>query len=123
MITHYPSLQPEDIKSLARIVGRDYCHNDRLHIDLYSYDSSPYIHPPEVVVLPGTISEMAQIVALARRRNWPLTGRGAGTSLSGGAVPICGGVLMSLARLNRIVHIDPIEQTVLVECGVVNLVL
>jgi glycolate oxidase len=114
-------LGPEAVKELQKIVGPEYCRTGRLDLELYSYDSSPFIYFPEVLVLPGTVEEAAQVTALCRRHLWPLTARGAGTSLSGGAVTRHGGVAMCLTRLDRIIDIDPVEETVLVETGVVNL--
>ncbi|MDR0622358.1 MAG: FAD-binding protein [Deltaproteobacteria bacterium] len=109
------------LKALTDIVGRGYCRSHPIDLELYSYDSSPFIHYPWAVVIPGTVDEMAEVVSLCRRHGWPLTCRGAGTNLSGGAVAHRGGVLMSTTRLNRIVDIDLLEETALVECGVVNL--
>ncbi|MDR2442541.1 MAG: FAD-binding protein [Deltaproteobacteria bacterium] len=123
MTSTHSHLSPEGISELSKIVGQAYCRTGRLDLELYSYDSSPFIHFPEVLVLPGTVEEVAAITALCHRRHWPLTARGAGTSLSGGAVSYLGGVAMSLTRLDRILEIDPIEETVLVEAGVVNLAL
>ncbi|MDR2368253.1 MAG: FAD-binding protein [Deltaproteobacteria bacterium] len=112
---------PHNLKALADIVGREYCRSHPVDLESYSYDSSPFIYSPAAVVIPGTIEEMAQVVSLCRRHGWPLTCRGAGTSLSGGAVARLGGVMLSTTRLNRLVEIDPLEETVLVECGLVNL--
>ena len=114
-------LGPEGVKELAKIVGPRYCRTGRLDLELYSYDSSPFIHFPEVLVLPGTIDETASVVALCRRHRWPLTARGAVTSLSGVAVARHGGVPLCLTMLDKIIDIDPVEETVLVEAGVVNL--
>ncbi|MDR1677272.1 MAG: FAD-binding protein [Deltaproteobacteria bacterium] len=120
-IQTFGALSKQSIKALSDIVGPKYCRTGPLDLDLYSYDSSPYIHQPLAVVLPGSVNEMAQVVLLCRRHGWPLTCRGAGTSMSGGAVANRGGVVLSTTRLNKIVELDLLEETVLVECGLVNL--
>lgn len=76
--------------------------------------------PPDLVVLPATPAEVAQLVALCHRHEIPFIARGAGTGLSGGALAIEGGVILSLNRLNRILEINPEARTAWVEVGVVN---
>ena len=114
-------MTPKDLYDLAEIVGPAHCRNSRPHLDLYAYDSSPYFYRPEAVVFPGTAEEAAAVMSLAHRRGWPVTPRGAGTCLSGGAVAKRGGVMLTTTRLNRILNLDPLEGTALVESGVVNL--
>ena len=113
---------PKDfLDQVLRIVGKDNCLQDVLSIELYSYDSSPFIYPPELIALPGSIDELGELVRLAHQYKIPLVPRGAGTSLSGGAVPRHGGLILSLTRLNKVLNLDLLNETVLVECGVVNL--
>ncbi len=113
---------PADVTNkISAIVGREYCRHDVLDIELYSYDSSPFFFKPQLVVFPGSVEEAAAVMRLAHEKKLPLTARGAGTSLSGGAVAKEGGVMLVTTRLNRILEFDPLEETVLVECGVVNL--
>ncbi len=114
-------LPAETISQLSAIVGREHCRYGLLDLDLYSYDSSPFFFKPEAVVFPGSAEELARVVGLAHEKKLPLTVRGAGTSLSGGAVAAGGGIVLVTTRLNRILELDPLEETVLVECGVVNL--
>jgi glycolate oxidase len=92
--------------------------------DLRPYECdglSAYKQLPAVVVLPCTEDEVRRVLALCNERNVPVVARGAGTGLSGGALPHAGGVLMSLARLMRIVEIDPAARTARVQPGVRNL--
>ncbi|MDR1309143.1 MAG: FAD-binding oxidoreductase, partial [Deltaproteobacteria bacterium] len=117
----YGPIGQSGLRALSDIVGPGNCLSRPLELELYSYDSSPFIHHPAAVVIPGDVPQMCQVVALCRRHGWPLTCRGAGTSLSGGAVARRGGVMLSTTRLNRVVEIDLVEETVLVECGLVNL--
>ena len=61
---------------------------------------------PEIVVVPGDVDEVAAVVKAAKQANVPIVPRGSGTGLAGGAVPAEGGIVLSLARLNRILKID-----------------
>ena len=81
---------------------------------------SAYRQPQKVVVLPRTANEVRAILRLCHRLRVPVVARGAGTGLSGGALPHAEGVLLSLTRLNRILHIDPVNRTATVEPGVRN---
>ena len=76
---------------------------------------------PELVVLPGSTEDVQAVVRACSREGVPFVARGAGTGLSGGATPIAGGVVVSLARMNRILEIDLDSQRVVVEPGVANL--
>ena len=82
---------------------------------------SAYRQAPLLVVLPRAIDEIQQVLRLCSARNVPVVARGAGTGLSGGALPLANGVLLSLARFNRILEIDPVQRTARVEPGVRNL--
>jgi glycolate oxidase len=75
---------------------------------------------PEVVVKPGSAREIAEIVRLANERRIPVTPRGAGSGLSGGAVPLYGGILLSVERMNKILEVDLKNMVVVVEPGVVT---
>ena len=76
---------------------------------------------PMLVVLPGSVEEVQAVARLCHRHGVPLVARGAGTGLSAGATPHAQGVLMSLARLDRILAIDPAARTARVQPGVTNL--
>jgi glycolate oxidase len=76
---------------------------------------------PMIVVLPETQTEVAQVLRLCHARGVPVVPRGAGTGLSGGALPLGDGVLLSLAKLNRIIAVDPRARTATVQPGVRNL--
>jgi glycolate oxidase len=88
---------------------------------LYEYDGSIEKGRPEMVVFPRNTEEVAGIVKITREYGVPLVGRGAGTGLSGGAIPREGGVVVAFARMNRILEIDLENERALVEPGVVNL--
>jgi glycolate oxidase len=76
---------------------------------------------PACVVLPGSTAEVQAVLRLCARESVPFVARGAGTGLSGGALPVADGVVVSLARMNRILEIDLESERVVVEPGVANL--
>ncbi|MCE2847461.1 MAG: FAD-binding protein [Sphingobacteriales bacterium] len=87
----------------------------------YGSDETEDLHfMPAVVVRPGTVQEISSILQLANREKIPVTPRGAGTGLSGGALPVCGGIVLSTERLNRIIEIDERNLQATVEPGVIN---
>ena len=92
--------------------------------DLRPYECdglSAYHRLPLMAVLPDTIEQVQAVLQLCQHENVPVVARGAGTGLSGGALPIDNGVLLSLAKFNRILEVDPVNRTARVEPGVRNL--
>ncbi len=92
--------------------------------DLRPYECdglSAYCQLPMVVALPATVDEVQAVLRLCHRLKVPVVARGAGTGLSGGALPLADGLLLSLARLKSILHIDPVARTACVQPGVRNL--
>ena len=92
--------------------------------DLRPYECdglSAYHRLPLMAVLPETIEQVQAVLQLCQHENVPVVARGAGTGLSGGALPIDNGVLLSLAKFNRILEVDPVNRTARVEPGVRNL--
>ena len=90
-------------------------------LKLYEYDGGVDKHPPLMVVFPRTTQDVSHIVKLAREYGLPIVGRGAGTGLSGGAIPREGGIMIAFARMNRILEIDLENERAVVQPGVVNL--
>ncbi|MFM9055950.1 MAG: FAD-binding oxidoreductase, partial [Bacteroidota bacterium] len=87
----------------------------------YGSDETEDLHfMPAVVVKPQTADEISTVLKVANRERIPVTPRGAGTGLSGGALPVCGGIVLSTERLNRIVEIDERNLQATVEPGVIN---
>ena len=82
---------------------------------------SAYRQMPRVVVLPESVEQVQAVMKLCQQTGTPIVPRGAGTSLSGGAMPHKNGVVLSLARLNRVLQIDKHNRTALVQAGVRNL--
>ncbi|HTX34529.1 MAG TPA: FAD-linked oxidase C-terminal domain-containing protein [Bryobacteraceae bacterium] len=109
------------IESLQSVCGKENVLTGKVDLVAYSYDATADVPRtwPEVVVLPGTAEQIQGIVNLARRHDVPIYPRGAGTNLSGGAIPLRQGIVLSMQRMNRIVEIDPANLTATVEPGVV----
>ncbi len=120
----YQPVTPAIIEELRQIVGVDQVIFDDVDRMLdYSHDETMgehYAHMPEVVVKPDSAAQISQIMQLANRERIPVTPRGAGSGLSGGAVPVYGGILLSLERMNRILEVDPANLVIVVEPGVVT---
>ena len=92
--------------------------------DLHPYECdglSAYRHLPMIVVLPNTVEQVQAILKLCYTSEVPVVARGAGTGLSGGALPLDNGVLLSLAKFKEIIHIDPVRRIARVQPGVRNL--
>jgi glycolate oxidase len=90
-------------------------------LQLYEYDGSQDKGRPDLVVFPRSTEDVVAIVNIAREHAGPIIGRGAGTGLSGGAIPVQGGIVVAFARMNRILEIDLANERAVVEPGVVNL--
>src|ERR1035438_10704944 len=88
---------------------------------LYEYDGSVDKHRPAMVVFPRTTEDVVKIVEITGRYNIPIVGRGSGTGLSGGAIPIRGGVVIGFAGMNKILEIDLVNERVTLQPGVINL--
>lgn len=110
------------IEQLLAILPADAVLHETEDLRPYECDAlSVYRELPLAVVLPRTETEIIAILQLCHREQVPVVARGAGTGLSGGALPHAQGILLSLARLNRILEIDPLACTARVQPGVRNL--
>jgi glycolate oxidase len=78
-------------------------------------------HPPDLVALPTDVAQVQAVLRACHRHGVPVVARGSGTGLSGGALPVPGGVLLVLSRLNAILEVDPVAGTARVQPGVTNL--
>lgn len=117
----YNKVTETQIKSFQQIVGQPFViitHEDKA---LYAQDHTEDLtYMPEVVVKPKTAAEVSAILKLCNEYNIPVTPRGAGTGLSGAALPIYGGVVLAMERFNQIIAIDERNFQVTVEPGVIN---
>ncbi len=123
MIKYHP-VTAEIVARLGEIVGeKNVIFDEPERMVDYGHDEvagEEYAHLPEVVVKPASAPEISAIMKLANQEMIPVTPRGAGSGLSGGAVPVCGGILLSTERMNRILEIDRQNMTVTVEPGVIT---
>ena len=109
------------IERLRTILGDDGLFSEPQQLRLYMYDGSIDRALPIAVALPRTAEQVAGVVRLCHEEGVFLTPRGAGTGLSGGSIPLCGGVVLSTARMKAILAVDTENQTVSVQPGLVNL--
>lgn len=109
------------IERLMEIAGSGNVLASDMDLTLYGYDASLERGKPDVVVLPGTTEEVSRVVSLAYENRIPVIARGSGTNLSGGTIPVRGGIVIHFSRMNRILEIDLPNRTVTVEPGVITL--
>jgi glycolate oxidase len=112
---------PGCVKRLASLLGPRGCLDRAEDLALYEYDGGVDKHRPDIVVFPRTTSDVAEILKTACEFDVPCVGRGAGTGLSGGAIPREGGILIAFARMRAILEIDLENERAVVQPGVVNL--
>jgi glycolate oxidase len=110
------------VDGLRRALGHEHVITEPEQLRVYECDGlTGHRAVPELVVLPRTTEEVQVVVRACHAASVPFVARGAGTGLSGGATPLAGGVVVSLARMNRILEIDLASRRVVVQPGVANL--
>ena len=109
------------IDRLKEIVGAEYVLHSDMDLTLYGYDASLEKGRPDVVVLPSSTDEVSKVVRLAYEEKIPIIGRGSGTNLSGGTIPVRGGIVIHFSRMNRVLEVDLPNRTVTVEPGIITL--
>ncbi|THB80427.1 MAG: FAD-binding protein [Desulfobacteraceae bacterium] len=107
-------------KQLEQITGPTFCTRKKEECLVYSYDAAGDSHLPDAVVFPGNEDQVSQIMALATRHRFPVIPRGSGSGMTGGAIPVMGGVVMVFNRMNRIIDIDTENMLIRVEPGVIT---
>jgi glycolate oxidase len=113
-------LEKKVISQLGKIVGKDALLTSKEDLNAYSYDgTTTWTHVPDVVVLPTATEQVSQILKLADENKIPVTPRGAGTNVSGGSIPIKGGIVLCTTKMNKILDINKTNLTATVEPGVV----
>ena len=93
------------VRAVTSIIGPSFVRSDPASREAYGADALRKGRPPDLVILPGSTAEISAVVRLCNEARVPIVPRGGGTS-TGGAVPLRGGVVLSLERLNRILEID-----------------
>lgn len=117
----YQPITPEIIEKLKAITGPSYVKTDKDILVQYQtdYETDPRrFHMPEAAVIPANAEEISQIVKLANEYHFPITVRSGGTSLADGAIPICGGLVLCMERLNKIIELNEEGMYMTVEAGV-----
>lgn len=114
-------MNPEVLSQLRSIVGADWCLDSPADLTTYSYDATPrYRNRPDAVVLPASTEEVSAVMKVAYQHRIPVIPRGAGSNLSGGTVPLKGGIVLALNRMDKIKEIDQENMTAAFEPGVVT---
>ena len=117
---YIPYMKKDIIKKIADIVGRDNCTTSLEDLHCYSYDGTGKTFLPEVVAFPDSTAQVAALMRLASTHVFPVVARGAGSGMTGGSLPVQGGLVLACSRLNHILEIDRDNQIGIVEPGVIT---
>lgn len=109
-------------RQLANLIGSENVRSDAVSLEAYSHDATPLFRGlPEVIVTPRATEDVAQVVRFANQTGTPIIARGAGSNLCGATVPLSGGIVLSMAQMDKIIEISPSEMLAVVQPGVTNL--
>ena len=108
------------IQGIKNIVGKENVVEDKETRICYSYDATNLKYLPDLVVYPFNREQISAILKLANEARFPVIPRGAGTGFTGGTLPVEGGVVLVLTKMNRVLQIDPENLVAVVEPGVVT---
>ena len=117
---NYKPVTEEVLEALRKAVGAEYVMTDPETLDKYKTDEETdphYHHLPEVVVMPANTEEVAAVMKIANEFDVPVTPRSAGTSVSCGAVPVCGGIVLLMERMDKILELNKEGMYMVVEAG------
>ena len=121
MSNQFSAIDEQDIGFINSVVGANNCITDNEVLSMYDHDYTEDLHfMPSVVIIPETVDQISVVLKYCNEKNFPVTVRGAGTGLSGGALPVFGGVLLSMEKLNKIIEIDIENGQAIVEPGVIT---
>ena len=113
-------MDKKTIKKIGSVVGTENITAEKEDLLCYSYDGSGLEYLPSAVVFPASTSEVSAIMKLATDIGLPVVPRGAGTGMTGGSLPVQGGLVMAMSRFDRILEIDDGNQVAVVEPGVIT---
>jgi glycolate oxidase len=117
----YNKITDDILAAIKSIAGDDFVITKHSDLEKYSHDETEDLHYyPEVVVKPGSPQEVSALMQLCNTHLIPVTPRGAGTGLSGGALPVMGGLLIAMERFNKVLTIDEQNLQAVVEPGVIT---
>ncbi len=108
------------VQNLSQIVGIENVRDDPAALFVYGSDASVHSSPPQVIARPRTVEDIQNILRYANKNKIPVTTRGAGSGMSGQAVPVDGGIVLDMKGMNRILEIRAQDTYVRVEAGVVD---
>ncbi len=113
-------MNKDHIEALRRIVGNTNALDSIEQLTAYSYDgTNTWSHLPDIVVFPLNAAQVSQVLKYANEHEIPVTPRGGGTNVSGGSIPIHGGIVLCMTKINRIIEINKTNLNATVEPGVV----
>ena len=113
-------IQSKFISDITGLVGENHLLIEKENIIDYGTDATKLSYLPDAVVFPGSVEEVSGILQLANREGVAVTPRGAGSGMSGGALPVKGGLVMAMNRFNKILEIDPDNLSARVQPGVIT---
>lgn len=118
---NYSKLTEKDLQYFTEILSKSRVLTDEENLTRCASDKTEdFVFKPSVVLQPETTAEVSKILSYCNQKNFPITARGAGTGLSGGALPIYGGVVLDMQRMNKILKIDQENFQVTTEPGVIT---
>ena len=121
MNTHFTPLSQTHIEELIKLLGSELVFTEPNVLQQYGHDETEdLLFLPEIVIKPREVEQISQLVKFCNQYQIAITPRGAGTGLSGGALPVCGGVLLSMEHFNQIIAIDEQNLQATVESGVIT---
>ena len=119
-MSNYNPVTEEVIAALKAAVGESYVYSDPEKLNQYKTDEETdarFHHLPEVIVAPANTEEVAAVMKIANEYVIPVTPRSAGTSVSCGAIPVCGGIVLLMERMNKILEVNEDAMYMVVEAG------
>lgn len=105
---------------IALVVGKERCTTRLEDLHCYSYDGTGKVFLPEIVAFPDSAGQVAALLRIASAHRLPVVPRGAGSGMTGGSLPVRGGLVLALSRMNRILEIDAENHIAIVEPGVIT---
>lgn len=117
----FRKITADDIGFFKQVLTAPFVLNDTENIERCSSDNTEdFVFPPEIILQPASTDEVSRIMRYCNEQNIPVTPRGAGTGLSGGALPVHGGICLDMRRMNRIVEIDTHNFLVITQPGIIT---
>ncbi len=105
---------------IALVVGNDHCTTRLEDLHCYSYDGTGKVFLPEIVAFPDSADQVAALLRIASAHRLPVVPRGAGSGMTGGSLPVQGGLVLALSRMNRILEIDAENHIAIAQPGVIT---